>query len=191
MALQYVMNQTPLICLEAVKQNGYALRYVKEQTKEICLAAVKQTGYALKYVKEQTPEICLAAVQRIGWVLEYVKEPTDVICLAAVQQRGSAIIYVKNQTPEICLAAIKNCDIANIHIELFARNRLAAHMITDICIALYSLRLPSYILLEIIDKLLYKNDLTELMKINRIIRVNENKRLLKCALLRSRMQSSR
>jgi hypothetical protein len=30
------------ICLEAVKQNGFALLYVREQTIEICLEAVKQ-----------------------------------------------------------------------------------------------------------------------------------------------------
>ena len=28
---------------------------LNEQTKEICLEAVKQSGYALEYVKEQTP----------------------------------------------------------------------------------------------------------------------------------------
>jgi hypothetical protein len=33
-----------------VKQNGLALEYVKEQTPEICLEAVKQDGYALQYV---------------------------------------------------------------------------------------------------------------------------------------------
>ena len=33
-----------------MKQNGYALQYVEEQTPEICLAAVKQNGYSLRYV---------------------------------------------------------------------------------------------------------------------------------------------
>ena len=32
------------------------LNYVKEQTPEICLEAVKQNGWNLKYVKEQIPE---------------------------------------------------------------------------------------------------------------------------------------
>ena len=36
-----------------------ALQYVKEQTSEICMEAVKNNGYALQYVKEQTPEICM------------------------------------------------------------------------------------------------------------------------------------
>ena len=45
--MQYVKEQTPEICLEAVKQNGYALEYVQEQTPEICLEAVKQNGGTL------------------------------------------------------------------------------------------------------------------------------------------------
>jgi hypothetical protein len=48
--LQYVKDQTPEICLEAVKQDGHALQYVKDQTPEICLEAVKQDGHALQYV---------------------------------------------------------------------------------------------------------------------------------------------
>jgi len=36
--------------LDAVKQNGRALEYVKDQTPEICLAAVKQGSGALAYV---------------------------------------------------------------------------------------------------------------------------------------------
>ena len=36
--------------LKKVKKYGYTLRYVKEQTPEICLEAVKQDGDALRYV---------------------------------------------------------------------------------------------------------------------------------------------
>jgi hypothetical protein len=45
------------VCLEAVKQNGYALSYVKEQTEAVCLEAVKQNGYALSYVDVKIFEI--------------------------------------------------------------------------------------------------------------------------------------
>ena len=54
--LAIIKNQTPEVCLAAVKQDGTALQYVKEQTPEICLAAVKQESAVLKYVKKQTPE---------------------------------------------------------------------------------------------------------------------------------------
>lgn len=50
--------------LRRVKRDGLALQFVKEQTPEICLAAVEDIGLALDFVKEQTPEICLAAVQQ-------------------------------------------------------------------------------------------------------------------------------
>ena len=46
--LRMTKEQTPEICLEAVKQNGRALELVKEQTPEICLKAVKKNGYALR-----------------------------------------------------------------------------------------------------------------------------------------------
>ena len=106
-ALFYVKKQTPEICLVAVKQNGHALDYVEEQTPELCLEAVKRNGFALQYVKEQTPEICLTAVQQNGDALQYVKEQTPEICLEAVKQDGHALEYVKEQTPEICLEASK------------------------------------------------------------------------------------
>ena len=63
-AISYVRNQTPEICLEAVKQYGLALKYVKDQSTEICLEAVKQNGWALRLVKEQIPGFCLALAMR-------------------------------------------------------------------------------------------------------------------------------
>ena len=41
---------------------------------ELCLEAVKNDGYALYFVNEQTPELCLAAVQQNGWALQFVTE---------------------------------------------------------------------------------------------------------------------
>ena len=107
-ALKYVENQTPEICLEAVKNNGYALQYVENQTHEICLEAVKKYGVALQYVKKQTPKICLEAVKNNGFGLSFVKNQTPEICLEAVKNNGYGLLFVKNQTPEICLEAVKN-----------------------------------------------------------------------------------
>jgi hypothetical protein len=45
-----VKDQTEAVCLEAVKNDGYALRYVKDQTEAVCLEAVKRNGDALRYV---------------------------------------------------------------------------------------------------------------------------------------------
>jgi hypothetical protein len=55
---------------------------VKEQTPVLCLAAVQQYGYALQYVNEQTPELCLAAVQKYGRALQFVIAQTQELCLA-------------------------------------------------------------------------------------------------------------
>jgi hypothetical protein len=43
MALEYVEEQTPNICPEAVKKCGQALLFVKEQTPQLCLEAVKHS----------------------------------------------------------------------------------------------------------------------------------------------------
>jgi hypothetical protein len=39
--------------LAAVKKNGYALEYVKDQTPEICLEAVKQDGWSIRFVPQE------------------------------------------------------------------------------------------------------------------------------------------
>jgi ribosomal protein S30 len=61
-ALEYVREQTPEICLAAVKDTCDSLVFVREQTPEICLTAVKGNPYTLCIVKQQTPEICAAAL---------------------------------------------------------------------------------------------------------------------------------
>jgi hypothetical protein len=101
-----IKSYTEEEALEEAKLYGLFLAHVHNQTPEICLAAVKK-GYALPFVKKQTPEICLAAVQADGFSLQHVREQTPEICLAAVQRKGYALQYVTEQTPEICLAAVK------------------------------------------------------------------------------------
>ena len=73
-SLKYVKEQTPELCLEAVKSVGYSLEYVIHQTPEICIEAVKNWAGALQQVKKQTPEICLAAVKQDRRSLKYVKK---------------------------------------------------------------------------------------------------------------------
>ena len=60
--------------MAAVQQNGLALFYVKEQTPELCMAAVQRNAYALLYVKEQTPELCAEAVKNDPDAWEFVAE---------------------------------------------------------------------------------------------------------------------
>jgi tryptophan 2,3-dioxygenase len=82
------------MCLEAVKKNGKELFYVKEQSPEICLEAVRHDGH-LFIVKEQTPEICLEAMRRNGIALDCVKKQTPEICAASLAQYGEAMYLVK------------------------------------------------------------------------------------------------
>ena len=58
-----IMEQTP----EAFRYNWEAFKDVREQTPELCLEAIRQLA-AFKYVKEQTPELCLEAI-RYNWQL--------------------------------------------------------------------------------------------------------------------------
>ena len=46
-------NQTEQICLEAVKQNGYAIQFIDKdnQTEKVCIEAVKQNKHTIKYIK--------------------------------------------------------------------------------------------------------------------------------------------
>lgn len=71
-ALQFIKNQTPEICLESVKQNGFALCLVKEQTPEICLTAVKENWLISRYFEEKTPEICLEDIKQDKDAIRFV-----------------------------------------------------------------------------------------------------------------------
>lgn len=106
MALKYVKEQTPELCMKAINLNSMTLQFVKEQTPELCMCAVENDGLSLQHVKEQTPEICMHAVENNGLALQYVKEQTPEICICAVKKNGNALEFVKEQTPEICMSAV-------------------------------------------------------------------------------------
>ena len=82
-------RRTEEICLEAVRQDGYALLYVPNsvQTEEICLESVKQNCDALVYVPEdkRTKEVYLGEVKQNWMVLESVpvNQRTEEMCLEA------------------------------------------------------------------------------------------------------------
>jgi len=56
---------TQELCLEAVRQFGWALNYIPEnlRTAEICLEAVRQDGFMLFYIPKnlKTAELCIDA----------------------------------------------------------------------------------------------------------------------------------
>ena len=114
-----------MIDLESVRKKGLLLEYVMDQTPEICLEAVKQCGLALRYVWLNRYEgdslkgdsdfslidyqtICLEAIKQNGMALQFIGNQTEEMCLIAVKQNGRALEYVNEKTLEICLEAVKN-----------------------------------------------------------------------------------
>jgi tetratricopeptide (TPR) repeat protein len=109
--------KTAEICLEAVKQNGFALEDVPEalKTAELCMEAVKKSGSALEYVPEalRTADMCMEAAKiDLPHVFPYMPESlkTADMCMEAVKQDGSALEYVPEalRTEELCIIAAKN-----------------------------------------------------------------------------------
>ncbi|HIE5541058.1 TPA: DUF4116 domain-containing protein, partial [Clostridioides difficile] len=99
-ALQFVKEQTPEICILAVKQNGLALYWVKKQTEEICIKSVMQNGMALQYVVEKTKEICMRALKQNKHAIKYVKEKGDYLKEFGIRyleapEDGSEVIAIK------------------------------------------------------------------------------------------------
>lgn len=168
-----------------IKEDGSYIRYVINQTPEFCLFVIQQSVERfvnieiLKYCKWQTNEICLSAVKKCGFALQYVKKQSTEICLEALKQNWSVLHHVKKRTPELYLSAsrlnIYRMIIEGVTIPKSMLNAVASLIITDVCIAMKRLKLPSYVLLEIINWMLDKNTLTEFQKINQIIRINEKR----------------
>ena len=118
----------------AARQNGLTLRWINEQTPEICLIAVKNNPKALFYVdKSILSPYCYSFLKKVSIQktkeketnakekssfkrgrntkqrqtinLLNVNKQTDALCLKAVQKDGLQIRYVWKQTRKLCLAA--------------------------------------------------------------------------------------
>ena len=61
-------------------KNKFKFYHVKNQTPEICLAAVKQWEIALYYVIKQTEEICWLTINSTKVAIEYIKSYTKLVC---------------------------------------------------------------------------------------------------------------
>lgn len=51
--IEYVQDQTPELCLAAVRSDWVALRFIKRQTLELCIEAVEENSRAMKYVWDE------------------------------------------------------------------------------------------------------------------------------------------
>jgi hypothetical protein len=119
--LEYVKNQTPELCLLAIKQSHYAYRYVDPQlkTRDFQIRALQENPAVIACVDPamQTPEICWKAVSlkevsysQRGTLLKFVRPDlrTPELYLAAVQNNADALQFISDQTLEICMAAVQN-----------------------------------------------------------------------------------
>ena len=94
------MMQTMNDAREWHYETFHPLECVKEQTPEICLAAVRHDGMTLKYVREQTYEICLTAVGQNNCAFDYVsdtykKRLRDRFCNVASSLRDGSKMHAR------------------------------------------------------------------------------------------------
>lgn len=124
LAIQYIQNQTPELCLLAVNNNGLAIQYIQNKTPELCLLAVKNNGLAIKFIENQTEEICIEAVKHDGTLLKFVKRQSELICIESVKHPKffeldnngiekfnisyNILPLIKNLSNEIILEAVKH-----------------------------------------------------------------------------------
>lgn len=120
LALKYVKNKTPEVCLDAVLNCGDALKFVDsdQQTtlivkKALLYRYLKYEGIinsALKYVIDQTDEICELSLVVDGRTLKFIRNPTDKLRRMAVESDGRALKYVdiEHKTPELKRLALKS-----------------------------------------------------------------------------------
>ena len=78
MNLQYINNQTPEMCLEAVKQDVNTLRYVQPhlQTQEMCVKAIQQNVLTLKFITNKNLKRIIDNFYSINFddeVLEFIR----------------------------------------------------------------------------------------------------------------------
>ena len=135
-------EQTPELCLEAVRCQSLNLRFVARKTEEMCRTAVMQEGWNLRYVPRnfRTYGLCMTAVQKSGkgsdalaalvgepegfWysALPWVpaKHKDEAMIIAALNVYGQALEYIEKtkRTPKFCEIAVKEDPVALRYVPL-------------------------------------------------------------------------
>ena len=122
LALRWISEQTPELCLLAVKQNPKAFLYVDkamcDSVNSHCYTLLEKTAQKTSEEKEKSKiKIKKSKVNQEKTIdLIKMKKQTEALCLKAVQQDGLQIKYVWKQTRKLCLAAFKQNPAAEIFI---------------------------------------------------------------------------
>ena len=121
-SLEFIKNQSEIICAYAVQKNWQEIRYVKKEflTEKICELTAqqkwtthglvkKQNWMALGSIKKenQTEKVCEIFIRQNAYALKYVENQTDVLCELAVSLNGLVLVDVRNQTEKICTLAVQ------------------------------------------------------------------------------------
>ena len=114
-AIQFVENKTFDLWIEALQQNGRALEYMEGPTQYFCLLAVKQNGLAVKFARIQENSVCMMAVHQNGLALKYIQNPSPYVVKVALEQNGLALQFVKDQTEEHVQTAIHQNPLAKLY----------------------------------------------------------------------------
>lgn len=127
--MKYIDNQTPELCLIALKHDILAIQYIRYLNNDIrkylasynkssidlfatiqgiCMDEVMRDGMRLQHIEpeNQTEEMCKIAVSKNGDALQYVANQTEELCKIAVLKDVKNLIYVKKQTVELCKLAL-------------------------------------------------------------------------------------
>jgi hypothetical protein len=113
--IQYVKEQTPELCKQAVRINGHAIKFVKPkyQTPDVCELAIRQDTFPFRYIskEKQTSKLCKIVIARQITTLMFINPclHTKELYEFAVKHDGCALAFMKPelQTYELCKLAIR------------------------------------------------------------------------------------
>lgn len=119
--LKYIKHQTNELCLDMLKQSGYAIQHIKQPTSQHWQIALKMDGSLLHLLHgelesknnpwslEVMDMFFRTALSNCGFSIRYVPSYllTDEYKTLAINTNPCAIYCIKNPSYELCLRAVK------------------------------------------------------------------------------------
>ena len=99
--IKCIKNQTPelsIMALENVSDEKFAQLFatVIEQTPEVCMYAIKREPRMFTEIYEQTPELCVEAAKADCELFSYCYKQTFEQCIAVIKEVPEAIEYIRD-----------------------------------------------------------------------------------------------
>lgn len=111
--LQYIKNQTPELCLEAVKNDCYALQYVKRKTKKLCMIAFKQDKNTIQLFPKKflSEKLIMEAFKNNPSIVLAIPEEfvTEDMLIRLINQKPLILMKLNKRriTASMCTTALK------------------------------------------------------------------------------------